>query len=401
MKIGCWVVLLGSLGFANEGLVQAGERIVMCQRRAGACDGATVLGDTAGVKWARVADAALLAGTSMPQVLYFSQREYDEAMAGLSGKDREEAILHRREVVSKNLSGFVYQELTSDLLQAAFDAKGGDLEILVEAAAILGSSEERLFGRTAGQLLDLARHDLAELQVELPKGPLVKVFAQEADAAGALAAEISNDPKQALHPFAEAMRAYFVPSLSKQYQDVLKLELAVSPRPWHGGVVTLVAEHQLSQPPFKGQALRLLYENEGEYRADVMELTGAQLDRRFAARLRQRNDRSSFVARCAFHHAVDFHAITARLIATGPPWIDKWLKIAAADLDNLRQVLAAMAPRGDAKRNQERPDLRTDFTLGTAMLEGSPMRARHTGKMASAVQALSRLSRGWSGEGAR
>jgi hypothetical protein len=398
MKIGYWVALLGLVG---DGSAWAGERIVMCQRRTGACENATILGDTAGTRWARVGDAALLAGTFMPQVLYFSQRQYDEAMAGLSGKDREAAIVHRREVLSKSLSGFVYQELIADLLQAAFDAKAGDLEILIEAAAILRSWEERLGGERIGALLDLARDDLAELQVELPKGPLAKAFAKQADAAGTLAAEISNDPKEALHPFAAPERAYFVPHLPKQYMHGLAVELGAYPHEWRGGVVVLLVQQDLSQPPFKGQALKLIYPDKGEYLTDLFDLTPAQLDRRFANRLQHGFDRSSFLAPRAFDHAVHFYAITARLKDMGLPWIDKWLKIAAMDIDNVRQVLAVIGPSGGAKRNQERPDLRADFTLGTAILDGSPLRARHTGKMASAVEALSHLSSGWSAEGAR
>jgi hypothetical protein len=399
MRTRCWALLLGTIGLLHDAF--AGERIVLCQGQAEVCRAATVLGDTAAGKWVRIHDRALLAGSTMPLVLYFSPRRYDEAMAGLSGKDREQAVARRREVVSKNLHGFVFQELTSDLLQVAYDAKAGDLDLLVETAAILSSSEARMVGRTVGQLLDLARHDLAKLLADLPKGPLVSAFAKEADAAGALAAEISKDPKQALRPFAEPMRAYLVPSVSKQYQRVLSIALAGHPHKWRGGVVVLVAEHELSQPPFKGQALKLIYPGQEEYLADLSDLTEAQLDRRLAARMRNGYDRSSFIARRAFHHAVTFHAVTARLKDSGVPWIDKWLKIAAMDSDNLRRVLAATAPRGGAKRNQEPADLSADFALAAAILSASPLDAEHAAKLASATEALSHLSRGWSPQGAR
>lgn len=397
MRIRYWALLFGTIGLAHDGL--AGERIVMCQGRADACQAATVLGDTASGKWARIDDAALLGGTVVPPVLYFSPRAYDEAMAGLSGKERKQAVVRRGETVSKNVHGFVFRELTSDLLQVAFDAKGKDLEILVETASLLESGEERLFGRTVGQLLDLARKDLAELLVELPKGPLASAFGKEADAASALAAEISKDPKEALRPIAEPRRAYLVPSVPKPYERVLLLELAAHPHKWRGGVVTLVAEHDLSRPPFKGQALKQLYPDQGDYLADLTELTGAQLERRLETRLRRGYDRSGFVARRAFHHSVHFHAVTARLKDSGPPWLDRWLKIAAMDIANLRRVLAAMAPRGGAKRNQT--DLPADFALATAIFSASPSDKKHAAKMASATESLSHLSRGWSPKDAR
>ena len=391
MRLASFIVWFAALGLGRVGLAEPSARIVLCDEPAGVCRAGQALGQTAAVRWVTLDDKALLAARPTPVVLYFSSRQYDEAMAGLGGKEREQAVLRRREVVTGNLSGFLFEQLTSDLAQVAATAKGNDRGILLEAAAVLDGSERRLRGARPGELLDMAREDLAELLVELPKGPLVDRFAKEVDAVGALAAEVRKDPGHARLPFAEPVQAYLVPSLPEKQLSVLR-ELAAYPHKWHGGVVVLLGDHQLAQPPFKGQALKPLYPGRQDYLGDLTELTTPQLHRRLEARLRQGYDRPAFIARRAFQHAVFYRALTVQFEEARAAWLAEWRKVVAMDTDNLGQVLAPTAPRSDPAGKPERAQLRGDISLVAAILPASASPTRHAAMLARATESLSHLS---------
>ena len=154
----------------------------------------------------------------------------------------------------------------------------------------------------------------------------------------------------------------------------------------------MVGQHELAQPPLKGQAIKQLYPGRQDYLADLTELTEAQLNRRLEARLRKGYDRATFVAQRAFHHAVFYGILTAALREGRAPSLEPWREIAALDTDNLRQVLTTMAPQATHNRKQQHTTLRGDLVLATTILRGSSTSPRHLAQLARATEALSRLS---------
>jgi hypothetical protein len=392
MKWAFAAALLGGLGLGRVGLAEAPARVVLCPESTAACQTATALGRGAGVRWVQLDDRALLAARPLPQLLYFSSQHYDEAMAGLTGPERAEAILRRREVVAGNLAGSLFEQLTSDLTHVATLAARTDLGILVEAAAALDGSQQRLRGASAGELLDMARQDLAELLVELPKGTLAEQLGKEADALGALVADVRKDAIRSRLPFAEPVRAYFVPALPEKQMGVLR-ELGAYPHAWRAGVVVLLGDHQLAEPPYQGKTGRALYPDRHDYLGDLTELTGPQLHRRLATRARQGYDHASFLARRAFLHAVLYRALTVQFEAAHVAWLAPWQKLVALDMDNLAQILATMGRKPGAAGTWTSAQLRADIALCDAILRAAEPSNRHTTLLARATESLSRLSK--------
>ncbi len=393
MSVGSWIMVLGAIGMGRAAATP-GERIVLCKDPAGICRQGTVLGKSTHGIWAQVADDAVLAAHPVPRVLYFSVPEYQDAMSGLSDKERAQAILRRDEVVAGNLSGCLFAQLTRDLKDSAPGATRADLDALIEAAAVLDGGSERLRGSGAGELLDMASADLAQLVVELPKGPLVEAFAKQAEAVGRLATGLRKDGSRSPLPFAEPRAVFFIPSLPEKELLVLRA-LAGYPHAWHGGVVAIVDRHQLAQAPFKGRALEQLYPGPADYLADLTELTAAQLDRRLATRLRSGFDRNGFVAELAFRHAILCRALTTLAQKSRMPWATEWQAIDAMDVDNLQRVLAATRPTATSEREPRVDRARGDFALAAGLLRDGD--ARHRAMLVKATDALSKLAlgKGW------
>jgi hypothetical protein len=393
-SVGRLVLLLASFGLAGEGAAQAGERIVLCKERVGSCQAASVLGEVDGGAWAKVDDAVLLSRKPLPPVLYYSNQQYDEAMAGLAGKERGQAITRRSEVVAGNLAGVLFEQLAFDLRKLVIAEGDAGVDVLLEAAAILEGGQQRMRGTKPGELLDMAREDLAEWMAELPKGSTFEAFAQVAKLLGELAADVHGDRKRAVLPVAEAARVYLLPSVPDKALRVLR-DLGGYPHKWHGGVVAIASQRQLAEPPFKvntaqGKAVKLLYPSRHAYLADLTDLTAAQLNQRLETRLGQGFDREAFVAQRAFAHAVFFRAITHHLNDSRVPWFDAWQSIARMDAGHVRQLLAATWPGAAQERSQRRLALQSDLALAAAILQG-PAHARHAAMVARATETLTRL----------
>jgi hypothetical protein len=380
-----WMVLLLALGSAGASV--AGERVVLCKGRVEPCRSATVLGEGEGYVWAKVDDGALSAADST--LLYFSVADYEAAVAGLGPKERAQAIGRRQEMVAANLPGFVFAQLAGDLRQVALRAASADLDVLVEAAAVLDGSDQRLAGATVGELLDMARTDLAEVTAELSGGPFAKAFADEAAEVGQLAVETRKDPAKVSPPFAETMAAYFVPALPDKQVRVLR-DAGAYPHPWRGGVTAILGKHQTEQPPFKGQRLRELYPDRRDYVTDSTELTGPQWDTRLQARLQHGYDRQSFIARRIFEHAVLCRSLANQFRQRAAHLIDRWHGVEAMAIENLRRILAATPATPDAA--QARADLRSDLALSAALLRTARAPERKMSQLARAAQSLARLS---------
>ncbi len=374
------------------------ERVVYCRARVGACTSLTALGTAAGGFWARANDAELVSGgRPMPAVLYFSPEAYEQALAGLVGKQREEAIAHRLEQVSDHPETALLARLQSDLLglaRASGERDSEDFDLLVAAAAVLRGGEERLEGATPVEILSMGREHLAQLMVELPRGPLGKAYGREATALARLTVEVRKDPTQAVLPFAESEPVYFVPSVPDKTVKVLA-QLGQYPHPWRGGVVTILSPRKLSQAPWKGQSIRLLYPGKGPYLRDLLDLTPAQMDRRLHSVWKggAKQARAEFVAGLAFEHAALLHSMVRPLAKAHVPWLARLQDIVALDTDNLRRTLAATGPEAGKERKRRLQDSRADFELAAAILRGTDRGKSRAARLARATELLAHLPR--------
>ena len=367
-------------------------RAVFCAERTGICAPLRPLGKAAGGFWAKVGDAELLAGRgSLPVLLYAHTPELEEALAGLDAKGREEAIAHRREYAAEHPDAWVSGMLETDmheLAAAMADTPAPELApLLLDAHVELGGHDACALVSRPDDALRLVREDLAELIVELPDGPLAAGYGQEATALAELYrpfCRLCKDGREVPMPFAEPMPAYFVPSMSDQYFREL-VHGRGSPHRWRGGVVAVLSPRDLDRPPMKGQTVRMLYLGEQLYLTDLLQLSPAQLNLRFQARMKRipANERASMVAHRAFRHATWFRLLTLCLESTTVSWLPRWRQIAALANENLRAALRAAYPEAGPERSTRLRKLREDLALASALLDKGerPARLDHLRKL--------------------
>jgi hypothetical protein len=395
MSVWFWIGLLAMVAINGEVQGETRERMVFCKDRAGPCAASSTLGTASRGTWAKVDDATLVSGNPpLPPVLYFSIDAYQDAMVGLDAKERAQAILHRLERVVAHPETLVFERVKADLLQVAeatVSAGHKDIEPILDAAMIVSGGESRLRSTTPGEILDMSRENLAQLMVELPKGPLLDAFAKEAATLAGLAVEVRQDARQALMPFAEPNPVYFVPSVSEKTYHVLN-QLGQYPHKWHGGVVTILSPRKLAEPPWKGQAVQLLYPGSRVYLHDINELTPAQLDQRLRSRLKGdlQQAHAHFVADLAFERAIFCRLLAEPIERARVPWLARWQEAVALDTDNIRQALASAQPEANKQPKPRLAVLRADLKLGAAILRDT--RPAAADKLTRAMDLLSRLA---------
>jgi hypothetical protein len=359
-------------------------RVVFCAERTGVCANLRPLGNAAGGFWAKVGDAELLASRDpLPALLYANTGELEEALAGLDGKGREEAIAYRREYGARHRNAREWDMLESDLEELAAsmaDATAQEFGLLLDADIELTGRDVCALVNRPDDALSLAREDLAHLLVEVPDGPLAAGYGQEASALAELYRPFCRpckDGREVPMPFAEPMPAYFVPSLSEQDFRAFA-HTRGSPHRWRGGVVLVLSPRDLDRPPMKGQAVRMLYLGEQIYLGDLLELSPAQLNLRLQARMKRipANERASMVAQGAFKHATWFRLLTLCLERTKVSWLPVWRQIAARADENLRGALHAAYPEAGRERSKRLRELHEDLVLAQALLQPGQWSAR-------------------------
>jgi hypothetical protein len=359
-------------------------RVVFCAERTGVCATLQPLGRTAGGFWAKVSDTELLASRNpLPVLLYANTAELNEALARLDDKGREEAIACRLEYLTQHPEAWVRDMLKTDMREVAAtmaDATAPELALVLDADVERGGRDACALVHRPDDALRLIREDLAHLVVELPEGPLAVGYGQESTALAELHRpyiRLAKDGDEVPMPFAEPMPAYFVPSVSDQDFRALA-DSRGSPHRWRGGVVAVLSPRDLKRPPLKGQAVRMLYLGEQLYLNDLANLSSAQLNLRFQARMKRipANERVTLVARMAFSHAKWFRLLTLCLEKKKASWLPRWRQIAALADENLRSALRAAYPEAGRRRSTRLRELRADLALAAVLMREGEDRAR-------------------------
>lgn len=377
------------------------RRVIFCTERAGVCATARPLGNLAGGFWAEATDAELLSSRSpLPPILYFTVEDHAHAMEGLDKREHEQAIARRHQLVAAHPETWVWQTLQDDLRALAATATKAhpqELALLVDAAAELRGSSERLRGATPSETLGRLRESLAALRIELPAGPLTATYEKEADNLSRLSQAPSHGSPQAgalAMPFAEREPVYFTPSVSEKQTRVLA-DNGQYPYRWRGGVVAVLSPRDLDRAPWKGQALRLVYVGRQPYLRDLLQLTRAQMNRRLQARARgiSPNERAEFVAELAFDNAILFRSarpgLASAQMAALPAFLPQWQQVLTLDTENLAAALSAVP--GASNRAVLLGQLRADLGLAAGILRGGP-RADHTARIDHATKLLDGLT---------
>jgi hypothetical protein len=219
----------------------AAERVVFCAPASDACAKAsTSLGATARGTWAVVDDRDLRssagAAAFAPRLLYFSRGDYEAAVAGLSARERERAVLRRLERMSAEARARIFGLLHDDLVAVAAGARvAGDAhgEAALEAAGVIAGGLRRFEGVRPAAAVQEVRRSLARLLVEIPEGAAAAGYTREAAAWAALEAEVRGAVALAA-PFAAAERVYFVADMPAPRRD----PLVVDSRPTGGGAAS-------------------------------------------------------------------------------------------------------------------------------------------------------------------
>ncbi|HEY4188484.1 MAG TPA: hypothetical protein VGP07_25640 [Polyangia bacterium] len=370
--------LFGTLVLASASAV-ATERVVFCKSSTGVCgDSSSKLGTAAQGFWTVVDDqdlsARLAKGEAIPTVVYFSRAAYAEAVAGLSAKEKERAILRRLQGCAAALPRLLLPVLREDLLALAIAESGSDddVRMALDAARILGGGPKRFQGLSPVAAVQQAGEALAKVMAQLAPGtPAADGYRKEAEAIADLESDVRHRPGPRLLPFAAPERVYFSPGMktSKQIDGELPELQAYG---WHGGGVLAMRPDEVAASPGKGKRLRLLYDSNRRFLEDSA-LTEAQLDRRLQARLTHLPERelAELVASLAFDHAVMLGLYTDHLREQKVDWLPRWTAAVAGDQGNLRLALVAARPGGRAERAARIEQLRADLRLAVAAAHGT------------------------------
>jgi hypothetical protein len=354
------------------------ERVIFCATPAGACAGAgRTLGKSEAGAWVEIDDADLIANSAqtqqLPPVLYFSRAAYDQALAGLSKREKEQAILKQaRDKASRPHLGLV-ERVYDDCVDLAI-AAGGDADavaVSLEAATILAGGAESNADVPLPQVLDRVIESLAKLRAELPdSGAAAAGYRAEAEALDDVATGRRGGEGSRSFPIADPERVYFIPGekVARGFDGELPELQAYG---WNGGAISAMSPADAAA--IKGPRPKLLYYSNRAFLTDKGSLTEAQFDRRLRARLRgaPAGERAALAARLAFEHAVTVRQYGATLQRRAPDSLAPWNEIMRGDDGNLRRVLSAVrVPGGGAKTARAR--LRADVALAEFALRTGP-----------------------------
>jgi len=346
--LGCLVVLASGRTFAAE-------RVVFCEPQVDACVHASRLGDAPPRGWWAATDdgsiiTAARTGQRVPAVLYESKAAYQEAIAGLRGKEVEAAILKRlasvRERPIAAAPGFLFGVAREDMLGVIRAAGPGDQAIVegtLAAAVALAGGEETFKDLSPGETITRAREPLARLQVELKDGPVSAGYEREARRLTTLLARFR--PGQAKGaPFASPERAYFAPDEPPPGRIDGELFVDQPWYAWRGGTVLVLRSGEAAEARWSKSKLRLMYFDRATFYHDISSLTDAQMNRRLSARLKgpPADELAALISRLAFDHAVFMHQATA-VQASEPAARAEWGEVVALATDNLRQAIPPAA----------------------------------------------------------
>jgi hypothetical protein len=390
--------LLGTLVLVSPSAAAA-ERVVFCKSSSGVCGGSPrKLGTAAQGFWIAVDDQDLVSrlakGEAIPTVVYFSRAAYDDAVAGLSAKEKERAILRRLQGCTGALPLLLLPVLREDLLALAIAESGNDddVRIALDAATILGGGPKRFQGLSPVASLQQAGESLAKVMAQLgPKTPAADGYRKEAEAIADLENDVRYRAGPRLLPFAAPQRVYFNPGMktSKQIDGELPELQAYG---WHGGGVLAMRPDEVAAAPGKGKRLRLLYDSNRRFLEDSA-LTEAQLDRRLLARLAHMPERelAELVASLAFDHAVMLGLYADPLREQKVDWLPRWTAAVAGDQGNLRLALAAARPGGQDDRAARIEQLRADLRLAVAAAHGTTPPDPNAATIDQAATVITRL----------
>lgn len=374
------LAVAGAMVAAFSVTAAAAERVIFCATSAGACAGrGRTLGKSAAGAWVEIEDGDLTANSpkalQLPPLLYFSRAAYDQALAGLSKREKEQAILKQaHDKASKPYLGLV-EHVYDDCVDLAI-ATGGDADtaaVPLEAAMILAGGAESNADVPLPHVLDRVSKSLAKLRAELPdSGAAAAGYRAEAEALADLATGRRGGKGSRSLPVAEPERVYFIPGqkVARGFDGELPELQAYG---WNGGSISTMRPAEAAE--IKGARPKLLYYSNRSFLVDKGSLTEAQLDRRLRARLRglPAGEHAALVARFAFEHAVTARQYGATLQRRSPDLLADWNEIVRDDDVNLRQVLSvARAPGADAKAARAR--LRADVALAKFALQAGPDR---------------------------
>jgi hypothetical protein len=324
---------------------RAAERVIFCAARAGACAAARPLGKTGDGWWSAIDDRALAGNEPVPRILYFSMAAYNEAVAGLTEKEKAQAVL-KRSKESTSLSSDLLTQLYTDFFDLAI-AGGADralLAVALDGAMMLAGGADRY-----GEAADGYRAEAEALDdLETGRGRQGERF----------------------FPPADAKRVYFIPGqkVAGGFDGELPELQAFA---WHGGAISTMRPEEAAS--VKGQRPKLLYYSADLFQADRAALTEAQLDRRLRARLRgvPAREQATLAAKLAFEHAVSVRQYTVTFRRRAPGSASRWDEAVRADTENLRLLLAA-ARHGDVDPKTARARLRADVALADLALRANP-----------------------------
>ena len=260
-----------------------------------------------------VDDGTILArarsGSMRPALLYFSQADYDQSIRNLTPEQVREVVAKRLRYWSPNALAhgvdWIYQAARRSLALAALAsaASGAPRKLLEYFHGIL----DLMAGITGNGRYDAL--SLASLLVGVLQGDaklseeLMEAVRVEGNAANALlgagAAEAQQTFQSALGdvlsrlgrpefgaaaPYVELRRAIFLSQPSDDFIEGLQ-KSRESFVMWRDGLVMGCGARRLQDFAQLGQTVQILYFNAGKFLQDLQELTPAQREREFAARL--------------------------------------------------------------------------------------------------------------------
>jgi hypothetical protein len=397
-------LITGLLSFVLSSVAvgaSAAERVVFCEKGSGSCAQAQrMLGTSVRGSWALVDDRVVLAPGSktdpIPRILYFTPGEYEDAIAGLSAKERELAVLRRLELMADGIPGHAFGLVHDDLMQVATavrDLGNDDLGTVLDAAIVISGGANRFDNVRPVDALSDARKSLAQVLVELPAGPVATGYGKEATVLAEIDADGAHGRTLRRPPFAAPERAYFVPHMpAAPRSDPMFLDQPTYA--WRGGVVRMLRPDEAAAPPWKDRKPRLVYFGRATFLRDIGSLTDAQIDRRLRARMTgvSLHELADLAVTLAFDHAVLVRQYTNPIRERQVPWLSRWNEAVALDGENLRRVLADAQPRAPDERKARIEKLRADVALAAFVLRGVAGTDPNDLRLAQIATSIARLS---------
>ena len=338
--------------FAPARAAVGAERVVFCDSVSDQVCSPTTgkLGASPTGEWWQVVDdnalrRAAQPGRPVPLVIYPSASDYEDAVAGLSEKEKQRAILRRVTVVREQMSDGLPDLLVgmvSDDLHAVVVAAGVPDEDKVEGALAIGlllwGGPGRFARQSAHEIAVINLESLAKVQCELGEAPAKGTYAKEALILASAAAD-DRHPFNAAPFHDSSERVYYAPHV-RMHREKTPLD---TDRPWYswrGGTVLTMRPDQAGDPTWRGADLRLMYFDRWAFASDLNELTPAQLDRRLALRLNgpAATELQALIVRLAFDHAVSVRGGAAAVRVNAPGAMEKWKQAVDLATSALRMV---------------------------------------------------------------